>query len=85
VYNFALNYPLLITLFQIPSHSPRTSPWINIMWLRLKICTVARRGWFAPDMFPYSLGMLFLSLYNNGTSVDIHVLISNTNCGEHTR
>jgi hypothetical protein len=22
------------------------------MWFRLEVCTVARRGWFAPDTFP---------------------------------
>jgi hypothetical protein len=22
------------------------------MWPRLEVCTIARKGWFAPDMFP---------------------------------
>lgn len=52
--NFTFNHPLLITLFQIPSHSLRTSPWINIMWFRLEVYMVARRGWFSPDTFPTS-------------------------------
>jgi hypothetical protein len=51
--NFTLNRPLLITLFEITLQHRRTSPWINIMWFRLEVCTVARRGWFAPDMFPF--------------------------------
>jgi hypothetical protein len=50
--NFTLNRPLLITLFQIPLPLLYTSPWINIMWFRLEVYTVSRRGWFAPDTFP---------------------------------
>jgi hypothetical protein len=59
--NFTLNCPLLITLFQIPLPLLHTSPWINIMWFRLEVCTVARRGWFAPDTSPFGI-MLFLSI-----------------------
>jgi hypothetical protein len=29
------------------------------MWFRLKVCTVARRGWFAPDTFPKTIARWF--------------------------
>jgi hypothetical protein len=70
--NFTLNRPLLITLFQIPLSLLRTSPWINIMWFRLEICTITRRSWFAPDTFPFNFSLFYFWLEEQKALSTVH-------------
>jgi hypothetical protein len=52
------------------------------MWFRLEVCTVARRGWFAPDTFPFQFYANSALRIHNGR-IDVLPILASKECKAH--